>query len=251
MSFRDWTYRENMFVADGEDIAPGFRMCTSEPTTVIENNNDTGNYRGVALYDRENVSLTSELSAAWYRYISLWIFKDEGVIQPRFGFSSTNTACVCLFHTHHVYWRFDFDIATAGNNSIFETGLGMPVLLETEVMRPRQAASQQQTWLIENSLTNESVLLKPNRFDGNMDKYARGDTWFLLNKFPNEIDDSMISGGGSAVRLDPMVNGESISKQDVVVWYGAHWAHDRFDTNSLHVGTGPFYNGPDIIIRRW
>ena len=127
----------------------------------------------------------------------------------------------------------------------------MPVLQETEVMRQRQLTNPQQTWLIENSLTNESVVLKPNRLDGNMDKYARGDVWFLLNKFPDEIDDSAIPGGGSAVRLDPMVNGESISKQDVVVWYAGHWTHDRYDNNSLYVGTGPFYNGPDIIIRRW
>jgi hypothetical protein len=249
--FRDWTYRENMFVASGTEVAPGFLMSDTEPQTIIETESDVGTYRGVALYDREDVSLTSELSAAWYRYISLWIFKDEGIIQPRFGFSATNTACVCLFHTHHVYWRFDFDIGTAASNSIRETGPGMPVLMETEVMRQRQVASQQQTWLIENSITGDTVVLKPNPLDGNMDKFARGDVWLLRNKFPSEIDDSTQPGGGSAIRIDSMVNGESIFKEDVVIWYAGHWTHDSFDINSRYVGQGPFYNGPDIIIRRW
>lgn len=249
--FRDWSYAEGAFMAEGAEIAPGFRLCTSEPQTMIESGDDFGIYRGVALYDREDVSLISEMNAGWYRYISKWVFKDEGVIQPRFGFGATNTACVCLFHTHHVYWRFDFDIVTADNNSIRETGPGMPVLMETEVMRLRQLASQQQTWIIENSITGESVVLKPNALDGNMDKFGRGDVWLLRNKFPSEIDDSAQPGGGSAARLDSMVNGEAISKQDVVIWYAGHWMHDSFDTNSLHHGHGPSYNGPNITIRNW
>jgi hypothetical protein len=123
--------------------------------------------------------------------------------------------------------------------------------METEVMRQRQVASQQQTWLIENSITGDTVVLKPNPLDGNMDKFARGDVWLLRNKFPSEIDDSTQPGGGSAIRIDSMVNGESIFKEDVVIWYAGHWTHDSFDINSRYVGQGPFYNGPDIIIRRW
>ncbi|HEX5736584.1 MAG TPA: hypothetical protein VF131_27380 [Blastocatellia bacterium] len=71
------------------------------------------------------------------------------------------------------------------------------------------------------------------------------------NKFPSEIDDSAEPGGGSAIRINSMVNGESIFKEDVVIWYAGHWTHDSFDISSRFVGQGPFYNGPDIIIRRW
>jgi hypothetical protein len=28
--------------------------------------------------------------------------------------------CVCTVHHHHVYWRLDFDIRTAGNNVVRE-----------------------------------------------------------------------------------------------------------------------------------
>ena len=65
-----------------------------------------------------------------------------------------------------------------------------------------------------------------------------------------ETNSALESGGGSAIRIDSMVNGEPIFKEDVVVWYAGHWTHDSFDTNSRFVGQGPFYNGPDIIIRK-
>lgn len=249
--FRDWSWREGMFSAEGTDVAPGFRMCTSEPQTVIENQTDTGNFRGVALYDREEVLLMSELTAGWYRYVSMWIFKDDGIIQPRFGYGSVVVTCICLSHTHHVYWRLDFDIRTAADNSILETGLGVATAHEIEVMRLRQPGSQRQSWIVENSVSGESVLLRPNRFDGNTDKYGVGDVWLLRNKYPNEIDDSGQPGSGSEVRLNNMVNGEAIAKQDVVIWYAAHSVHDRFDTNSLLPGLGPYYHGPEIIIRNW
>jgi hypothetical protein len=60
--------------------------------------------------------LVSELQAGWYRYISQWRFHANGTIRPRFGFSAANNPCTCKDHHHHVYWRLDFDIRTAGNN---------------------------------------------------------------------------------------------------------------------------------------
>src|SRR5258705_12121300 len=85
--YRDWAYSEGFFGANGTDVAPGVRMCTDEPQTVLDNGTDTGNFRGVAIYDREEVTLVSELEAGWYRYITKWTFDDEGIISPRFGFA--------------------------------------------------------------------------------------------------------------------------------------------------------------------
>lgn len=260
--FRDWSWQEGNFAAEGTDVVAGIRMCTSEPSTVIESGVDAGNFRGVAVYDRDGeVLLMSELNAGWYRYISLWVFRDDGIIQPRFGFGATASSCVCRIHTHHVYWRFDFDVNTAENNSILETGLGLPTNHEVEIMRLRQFGSRRQQWLVQNSNTNDSVAIIPRILDGNTDKYGQGDVWLLRLKTNAanqviEIDDSA-NPGGSEARLNPFVNGESIAKQDIVVWYGAHWNHDNFDLNSLYQGPnpthggGPFYNGPDIVIRSW
>ena len=249
--FRDWSWQEGMFEANGTDVAPGIRLCTEEPETVIDNGTDFGNFRGVAIYDREEVTLLSEMNAGWYRYISKWIFHDDGVISPRFGYGATTNSCVCRGHIHHVYWRFDFDLGTAANNSPAEFYQGLLKGVDTESMRARLAPDQY--WLVSNSATGEAVLIKPGPLDGNYDKYGQGDLWLLRNKFPNEIDDSGQPSGGcsSCAHLNPMVNGESIKDQDIVVWYGAHWVHDHFDGPQPQHSDGPYVHGPDLILQKY
>ena len=246
--FRDWTWQEGMFVANGTDVAPGIRMCTSEPQTVIDNGTDTGNFRGVAIYDREEVTLVSELNAGWYRYITKWIFHDEGIISPRFGYGATTNSCVCQGHVHHVYWRFDFDLGTAANNSPAEFNQGVLKGVDFESMRAR--LSPDQYWVVSNSVTGEAVQIRPNSLDGNYDKYGKGDLWLLRSHFPMEIDDSGL-GGGSEVHIDQLLNNEDIKNQDVVVWYGAHWAHDHFDGPQPQHSDGPSVHGPDLILQKY
>jgi hypothetical protein len=247
--FRDWSWQEGMFVANGTDVPgtnSGVRICTDEPQTVLDNGTDTGNFRGLAIYDREEVTLLSELNAGWYRYISKWIFHDDGMISPRFGFGATTNSCVCRIHTHHVYWRFDFDLATAANNYVAELTQGVFKAVEFESMRPRLSLDQQ--WVVNNSVTGEACIIKPGLHDGNYDKFGVGDIWILRNHFPSEIDDSSQPGGAEA-KLNPFLNNESIINQDIVVWYGAHWAHDHFDAPSHN--DGPATAGPDLILQKY
>lgn len=251
--YRDWSWQEGMFVANGTDVPNtngGIRICTDEPETVLDNGTDTGNYRGVAIYDREEVTLVSELNAGWYRYISKWIFHDDGMISPRFGFGATINSCVCNGHTHHVYWRFDFDVRTAANNAVAEAKGDDLKTIDTESMRGRLFAGQ--LWRVFNTVTGEGVVIKPGPLDGNYDKYGQGDIWLLRNHFPAEIDDSGQTSGGcsTCAHLNPMLTNEGIYDQDVVVWYGAHWAHTHFDRPTLH-GDGPNVNGPDLILQNY
>jgi hypothetical protein len=243
--FRDWSWQEGMFQATGTDVAPGIRLCTSKPTTAIDSGNDSGNFRGVAVYDREEVQLVSELNAGWYRYISEWYFTDDGRIRPRFGFGATANGCVCAAHNHHVYWRFDFDVITPEENSVFELRGGSLGLIEKEVMQLRQGGPDQR-WLVMNNSSGEGVVIEPGPQDGNVNKYGRGDLWLLLNKAA-EIDDV---NGSSAINIAPYVNGETIARSDLVVWYAAHWNHDHNDTNSKHHG-GPARVGPELILQKY
>jgi hypothetical protein len=269
--FRDWSWQEGMFEADGVDIPGsgpngGFRMCTAKPQTVLENGTDVGNFRGVAMYDREEVTLVSELNAGWYRYPSMWVFHDDGIIEPRFGFGATQNSCVCRPHTHHVYWRFDFDIVTAANNSILETGLTVqPQEHSTEVMRYRQLGPKQ-NWVIQGA-GGESCVIIPGARDGDADKYGRGDVWLLRSQtslpYPsNQIDDSGTGEFGSQVHIGAFLNGESIASQDIVVWYGGHFEHKQFDDDGpAHSDTGqsvrpahsdgPFWIGPRLVLRKY
>jgi hypothetical protein len=251
--YRDWSWQEGMFVANGTDVPNtngGIRICTDEPETVLDNGTDTGNYRGVAIYDREEVTLVSELNAGWYRYITKWIFHDDGVISPRFGFGATVNSCVCNAHIHHVYWRFDFDVRTAANNAVAEYIGGYLKTIDIETMRGR--LSSDQYWVVSNTISGEAVVIKPGPLDGNYDKFGQGDVWLLRSHFPAEIDDSGQPSGtcSTCAHLNPMLNNESIYDQDLVVWYGGHWTHDHFDGPMLH-GDGPNVNGPDLILQNY
>ncbi len=244
--YRDWQYQEGTFAANSSppntDVAPGIRICNSLPQTILDNGTDTGNFRGVAIYTNgDETTVVSELEAGWYRYISEWHFFADGRIQPRFGFGGVTSACVCNDHNHHVYWRFDFDVAGASPNSVYGPGLRTwPYPLATEIKLYRNPLTENRLNIINNA-TGDAYSILPGNKDGTAlnDSYGRGDAWVLVRD-PNggELDDGYNSTGGSgtAINLDPFTNGQSVQGTDIVVWYGAHFLHVVDDQLSHRVG---------------
>jgi hypothetical protein len=41
---------EGMIEAHGDDVAPGFRLCSSPAKTILDSGDDQGNFLGVAVY---------------------------------------------------------------------------------------------------------------------------------------------------------------------------------------------------------
>ncbi len=257
--YRDWQNQEGMLSATGTDVAPGFRLCPTPATTILDTGSDTGNYLGVAIYVQgQEVVLVSEMEAGWYRYISLWRLHADGTIRPRFGFSAVKSSCVCTVHHHHAYWRLDFDIRTAANNLVRE--FNNPPLIGSsnwhtknyEIRRPRNPGRKRK-WRVENKSTGEAYDIIPGASDGVATAmpdwpFPRGDVWILRYR-GSEIDDGVIATGPPyEAGLDAWVNGEPINGTDVVVWYGAHFSHDI-----AHEEPGEFGHvvGPDLKLVKW
>lgn len=255
--YRDWQDEESAIQADGKDVGSGFRLASSPATTIIDTGNDHGNFTGVAIYVQGlEVVLVSEMEAGWYRYISEWRLHANGTIKPRFGFSAVEDSCVCNVHYHHVYWRFDFDLRTAGSNSVLEfndpPAMGSRNWHETkfEVKRFRE---RNRKWRVVNTKTKEAYDIVPGAHDGAAQTtpdwpFGRGDVWILRYR-SSEIDDgSVATGPPYEAGLDAWVNGESVQNTDVVVWYGGHFAHDLDD----HSGSGfGEILGPDLVRVKW
>ncbi len=243
-TYRDWQNSETCFQAVGTDFAPGFRLCTSPAQTILDSGSDAGNFRGVAIYVQgQEVVLVSELQAGWYRYISEWRLLTNGTIRPRFGFAAVNNPCTCNAHHHHAYWRFDFDIRTAGNNLVEE--FNDPPLFPPnnwhrkryEIRRLRDP-SRKRKWRVTNTTTGEGYELIPGANDGNSDSYGVGDAW-ILRYHGNELDDGQgfsTDPSKSMAHLDKFLTGEYIENQDVVIWYAGHFLHDAAHAGGHIVG---------------
>ncbi len=246
--YRDWQYAESEFStpAGSTDLAPGIRFCPSPATTIVENRSDAGNFRGVAVYNDANATvLVTEMAAGFYRYLNEYQFLNDGTIKPRFGFGSTISSCVCITRTHHAYWRMDFDVNSFSNNVYQINQTGPPVLETTEYTTNRTAGMK---WLIQDTITGDSVTLTPNANDGTAegDAFAKGDFWLLrYQPFPTEVSDTR--AGSPSINLAPYLNNEPTDNQDIVIWYGAHTQRSddtSFANNPLLNGT--YTPGPDI-----
>jgi hypothetical protein len=248
--YRDWQYQEGMIDAAGANVAPGFLLASSPAKTILDTGSDSGTFLGTAIYvDGLEVVLVCEMHAGWYRYVSEWRLHVDGTIRPRFGFDATASSCVCNRHHHHVYWRLDFDIETAGGNEVREFN-DPPIVggaswhtMATEIMRLRDSPHHRR-WRVANRRSGRGYDIVPGPNDGTAagDAYAKGDLWFL-RYHPGEIDDEPIVG--TEIQIDKYRNGESLAGQDVVAWYGAHFTHDVSGPEVEHVV------GPELRPHGW
>jgi hypothetical protein len=248
--FRDWQWQEGAFVADGVDVAPGIRQTTSPPLTLVETGMDQGNFRGVAMFDSgSEVQLVTEMNAAWYRYVMKWFLRDDGVIQPRFGFGAVENSCVCNLHFHNTYWRFDFDVVQGGDNSVCVAD-GDNDCQEVSTETRLQAIPSHLE--IRNNLGNEAIRLTPGPGDGLPDTYAKGTAW-ILAKQSSEIDDGVNCTSGNnchtEIDIDRFVDGEDVSAANLVVWYRASFRHQNED--SALQGTADHIVGPELRALNW
>lgn len=242
--FRDWAYSENPFQAVGTDRAPGIRVTTTPPQTIFDTQNDRGSFRGVAIYPTEDrITLTTEMSAGWYRYVSRFELYNDGTIRPIFQFSAVENSCVCYTHNHHVYWRFDFDVNGTKNIAEVSNGSAFRVL-NTEVAQVKSANNQ--SWRIRNRTTNQAYSIIPSANDGVADNYGLADVW-MLRFASNQVDDASVRTSTRA-GLNAFLSGASLVNQDLVMWYAGHFVHSHTDPDAE---ARPHQVGPTLIPSGW
>jgi len=248
--YRDWSDQERAFQANNILIAPGvggngYAEPTVPPVTACDNSGyDTSGFTGVAaekLADR--LILTTQLQAGWYRYMMKWMFYLDGRIRPLMGFGAVRTSsCLNYNHTHHNYWRFDFDIDGAANDRVYEQRQGRlgpevegdPQGIEMLQEALRQTNNPGLAWIVRDSVTGRGYRVSPGPHDEvPADSFAVGDVW-LLRYNAAQIDDAGQPGPACAIKFNNYLNGEKLRDQDVVLWYRGGAFHAGYDLDDCH-----------------
>ena len=211
--FRDWSDQERAFYINTPATAPGFAE-TQKVRTVCENHGtDIGSFNGVAVQTKDETNeleLTTQLQAGWYRYVMRWHFFADGRIKAWFGFAAVSANCINFDHTHHNYWRLDFDIDGPANDyiDVVQTPGGNPTSIPTEMMTMYGA----DYWVVRDGTTGRGYKIIPGQTVA-PGSFGVGDLWALRYN-ASQIDDGSPS---CQIQINPFINGESLLGQDLVV----------------------------------
>lgn len=159
----------------------------------------------------DHLVMTTQASAGWYRYTMRWIFYQNGVLVPQFGFGTYNTSCSGATHRHHAYWRLDFDIDGAADDYVTEGA----TTFTTETSRTWGDGTV--TWEVKDSVTGRGYRITPGAQDRllSTDSFSRFDLLVSLYH-STELQDG---SGGCPVTVGDLVNGEAVQNTDVVLYY--------------------------------
>jgi hypothetical protein len=251
LAARLWLNEEAGFEADGDEPVPGFRVASTPPSTL-----GGGDFRGVALWlDGDALRVVSEVEAGWHRYAFEWALHADGSIRPRLRLGATRNPCTGSPHTHHAYWRFDFDVDVADLNLVQEHNdptlpgqLAPWHTIRYELRRMRDPARQRQ-WRVRTVRSAHGYTIVPGPADGTADAFGAGDVWVLAHR-PEEVDDGVgVTTDPALARagLDRFVSGELVERRDIVLWYAAH-ADGETAPAAAGAGSGL---GPDLQPFNW
>jgi len=241
--FRDWLYSENPFeMILAQQPCSGVCEVSEPARTVCDVATDPVNpvgdcsswsssaslcRTGVAVHRTAGtLTLTSHGQAGWYRYSYRWRFHTDGTIEPEFGFGTYSDTFSDSTHRHHVYWRFDFDIAGPDGDVVSEGATPFTSEVSRQWSDPDGTDGP---WRVVDQATGLGYELSPGAqdlqlpvwrdLDGDpdleLDPFARTDMLATVYR-PSELDDGSF---GCEIAPSVLVNGESLVGQDVVLWY--------------------------------
>jgi hypothetical protein len=230
-SYRDWQDQMSPFEADNVKIPGVYAEPKFPPKTVFDHpgTQGPGKFTGVAVQKLpDRLIMTTQMAAGWYRYIMQWTFHLDGTIEPRYAFTTVTNTCSTKPHSHHAYFRLDFDIDGFPDDVIEEYNPKTKKWTAIKVESSTRRDGPGRKWRVRDKKTNRGYEVLPGPEDGHADGFAVADLWFV-RYHPNETDDGGVPLGGSIsadqVHVNKFLNKENIDGQDVVIWYRAGHRH--------------------------
>ncbi len=164
--------------------------------------------------------LTTQYAAAWYQYTARYELLADGNIDAKFGFGNLNGTLNDVTHWHQNYWRFDFDIDGAGNDTI--NFAGAPISNEFAAIRTTFG-----TYSVTDANAGFGYVVSPGANDDTFPANQSGRGFHLVdvigsaykaNEYGDRPDNLL---GDCTMNAPAIANSENISQTDVVLYYRA------------------------------
>jgi len=205
------------------------------------------------------LSLFSVNMSGDYNYITQWIFKDDGTIEPTMGAAGklqrygvdpaygwrTAVNRIPISHYHNYWFRLDFDIDGLANDKVEQIQFNAadsnrrrviavePILVETARSHDPNV---QRSWRILDTVSkNEEgnpisyhieALTSGHQFNGPaFESFTNNDIYITTAKACERFASHNPTLGGCATDMPGFVNGEDVNGKDIVVWYGFTFHH--------------------------
>ena len=258
--FRDWQDSEAGIETDGALSGPQSCLALASAGAVRttceeEQGGDPGSFLGVSFEDfgGEELVLTGNMSAGWYRYRIKWHFYADGRIWPEYSYSAASATCTEAAHRHHAYWRFDFDLdGTPANDVVreFSAADEEGTVFTTEADRTWGDPDDGVYWSVVDGDSQLGYEIVPSDIDLELpvDAFSKTDALVLKYKMA-ELDDGITIGSGCAFEYDTQnwADGESIDGEDVVFWYRSSALHTAGNPWECDI-VGPRLNPVDYSV---
>ena len=242
LCYRDWKDTNSNFLADNEVINEVMAAPMGDVETTCDLSLDpdipVGDcpygtagqcFDGVAVeWNAGELILTTQYSAAWYKYGSRAYFYANGEIDFEFGFGNSNGTNSHITHWHHNYWRMDFDIdGTSDNDQVFLNDTLQTVEfadIRDETGGPGGAPV---TWSVIDSDTGRGYRINPGANDYLVphDDSGHGQhpvdlmaTQYHAGEYGDRSDNPL---GACDMNEANLIDGESLVGEDVVMYYMA------------------------------
>ncbi len=162
-----------------------------------------------------------------YRIVDRWTFYEDGQIYPRIW--SGGLQCP-TDHTHHAYWRMDFDIGGLADEMVFEynsttgnNGWGRGwTAFQQEQSRVKRPASNR-SWAVMDRESGMGYHILPNPNSSPETPFAPNTLWAARYDH-TETDHGRVRHRHSS-DLAQYLDGEDIVAEDDLVWYCGHLDH--------------------------
>jgi len=178
----------------------------------------------------DRLILTTNHSAAWYKYSSRFTFYADGSMAPRFGFGNSSGVNAEITHWHHAYWRINFDIDGSENDEVYIDDVKQTVEFHDQRGDDINSAV---TWTIKDNVTDRGFQITPTAEDylidvdeppHNPDNYHDVDVMATQYRtIGNLVEFSDTPGQNNLSNCDmdesELVNGASLDGEDVVFYY--------------------------------